>query len=109
MAWHDCAILAWDTSLPRSRLGLVQETIPLEFHSILLYFKTKHNAWVLAMEFLKFHTQEFPLLEAVGARYVVVAIHGTWRDGGITNDRRQIPRMERELRKRFMTRFEKGS
>lgn len=58
------------------------------------------------MEFLRFHTEEFPHLEAVGARYVVVAVHGNWRDGNVTNDRRQIPRMQKELRKRFMSRFE---
>lgn len=61
------------------------------------------------MEYLQFHTQEFPTLEAVGARYVVVAMHGAWRDGRATNDRRQIPRVQRELRKRFMTRFEQAS
>lgn len=58
------------------------------------------------MEFLNFQTKEFPQLEAVGARYVVVAVYGAWRDGDVTNDRRQIPRLQRELRKRFMTRFD---
>lgn len=58
------------------------------------------------MDFLRFHTEEFPMLESIGARFVVVAVHGAWRDGRTTNDRHQIPRMQRELRKRFMTRFE---
>ena len=56
------------------------------------------------MEQLRFQTVEFPSLELVGARYVVVAVYGSWRDGEATNDLRQIPRMQRELRKRFMTR-----
>jgi len=57
------------------------------------------------METLRFHTEEFPHLEVVGARYVVVAVYGNWRDGDATNDRRRIPQMQRELRKRFMSRF----
>jgi hypothetical protein len=57
------------------------------------------------METLRFHTEEFPHLEGVGARYVVVAVYGTWRDGEATNDRRRIPQVQRELRKRFMSRF----
>lgn len=57
------------------------------------------------MQFLRFHTEEFPHLEAVGARYVVVAVHGDWRDGDATNDRRRIPHLQRELRKRFMNRL----
>lgn len=61
------------------------------------------------MEFLNFQTQEFPQLEAVGARFVVVAVYGSWRDGDATNDHRQIPRLQRELRKRFMTRFDEAA
>jgi hypothetical protein len=55
---------------------------------------------------LIFHTQEIPQLTVAGARYVVVAVCGAWRDGQVTNDASQIPRLQRELRIRFMTRFE---
>ncbi|HEY0635687.1 MAG TPA: hypothetical protein VGE00_09910 [Gammaproteobacteria bacterium] len=61
------------------------------------------------MQLLRFHTEEFPHLEAVGARYVVVAVHGSWRDGDATNDRQRIPQMQRELFKRFMNRLKSGS
>lgn len=54
---------------------------------------------------LIFHTQEIPQLAVAGARYVVVAVCGAWRDGQVTNDASQIPRLQRELRIRFMTRF----
>ncbi len=57
------------------------------------------------MELLKFHTQEIPDMEAQGARYVVVACTLDWRDGEITNDPRQIPRIQRELRKRWFNRL----
>ena len=39
-----------------------------------------------------------------GARYVVVACCGTWRDGEVAGFSYQIPRVQRELRKRFMNR-----
>lgn len=61
------------------------------------------------MEILRFHTEEFPHLEAVGARYVVVAVYGNWRDGDATNDPQRIPHMQRELRKRFMSRCISGA
>lgn len=57
---------------------------------------------------LVFHTEEIPRLAGVGARYVVVAVCGEWRDGKVTNEAAQIPRLQRELRKRFMTRFERS-
>lgn len=58
------------------------------------------------MEMLKFHTHELPPMAAAGARYVVVAYCGRWRDGLATSNRAEIPRMQRELRKRFMRRLE---
>ena len=57
------------------------------------------------MKFLRFHTEEFPNLEAAGARYVVVAVCGQWRDGDATNERQMIPQLQRKLRKRYMSRF----
>jgi hypothetical protein len=54
---------------------------------------------------LKFHTQELPAYEEAGARFVVVAYFGTWRDGEVTNNPAQIPVIKRELRKRFMNRL----
>lgn len=54
---------------------------------------------------LKFHTQELPVYEDVGARYVVVAYCGHWRDGEVTNSPEKIPVIQRELRKRFMDRL----
>lgn len=54
---------------------------------------------------LKFHTEELPAYEDAGARYVVVAYCGTWRDGEVTNNRARIPVIQRELRKRFMNRL----
>lgn len=57
------------------------------------------------MEYLKFHTQELPQMANAGARYVVVACCGTWRDGEVTNDPAQIPTLQRQLRKRFMNRL----
>lgn len=57
------------------------------------------------MNILRFHTQEFPHLEDVGARFVVVAVCGEWRDGDVTNDPHAIPKLQRELRKRFMSRL----
>lgn len=56
-------------------------------------------------EYLKFHTEELPAYHEVGARYVVVAYFGTWRDGEVTNNPAQIPMIQRELRKRFMNRL----
>ncbi len=44
-------------------------------------------------------------MEAQGARYVVVACTLDWRDGEITNDPRQIPHLQRELRKRWFNRL----
>jgi hypothetical protein len=58
------------------------------------------------MDMLKFHTQELSGMEAMGARYVVVACHGSWRDGLVTNNRSDIPKLQRELRKRFMSRLD---
>lgn len=57
------------------------------------------------MDKLSFHTQELPEMEEAGARYVVVAHYGEWRDGMATNNRADIPRLQRELRKRFMKRI----
>ncbi len=57
------------------------------------------------MDYLTFHTEELPQMAEVGARYVVVACCGSWRDGEITNSASQIPTLRRELRKRFMNRF----
>ena len=58
------------------------------------------------MSNLTFETVDIPTLAAQGARYVVIAIFGEWRDGDVTNDPLQIPQVQRELRKRFMTRFD---
>lgn len=45
-----------------------------------------------------------------GARYVVVACCGTWwRDGEVTNDPKWIPRLQHELRKRFMNRLRRNA
>lgn len=55
---------------------------------------------------LKFHTQDLPEMSEAGARYVVVAHYGTWRDGLATNYPAEIPRLQRELRKRFMNRLQ---
>lgn len=60
---------------------------------------------IMAVEYLKFHTEEFPHLAEEGARYVVVACCGTWRDGEVTNSVTHIGRLQRELRKRFMNRI----
>lgn len=57
---------------------------------------------------LKFHTQELPYLHEAGARFVVVAHYGEWRDGLATNRQAEIPRLQRELRKRFMSRIALG-
>lgn len=57
------------------------------------------------MDYLKFHTEEFPHLAEAGARYVVVAYCGAWRDGEVTNSTTQIARLQRELRKRYMNRI----
>lgn len=57
------------------------------------------------MDYLKFHTEELPLMAEAGARYVVVACCGDWRDGEVTNSRSGIPQLQRELRKRFMNRL----
>jgi len=57
------------------------------------------------MEMLKFYTQELPQYEEMGARYVVVATYGSWRDGEATSNPQLIPRLKRELRKRFMNRY----
>lgn len=77
----------------------------LDKEGFVTYFLTQPNRWVNAMQFLRFHTEEFPHLEAVGARYVVVAVYGEWRDGDATNDPNRIPQLRRELRKRFMSRL----
>jgi len=55
---------------------------------------------------LKFHTEELPAYEGAGARYVVVAVYGSWRDGEVTNNPALIPSLQRELRKRFMNRLQ---
>ncbi len=57
------------------------------------------------VEYLKFHTEELPYLAESGARYVVVACCGSWRDGEVTNSASHIGRLQRELRKRFMNRI----
>lgn len=57
------------------------------------------------MKTLKFHIEEMPRYEEAGARYVVVAYCGTWRDGEATSNPKLIPKLRRELRKRFMNRF----
>ena len=54
---------------------------------------------------LKFHTREIPEMSEAGARYVVVAHFENWRDGLATNYPAEIPRLQRELRKRFMNRL----
>jgi len=59
------------------------------------------------MDYLKFHTEEMPHLAEAGARYVVVACCGTWRDGEVTNSTVHIARLQRELRKRFMNRIKR--
>lgn len=58
---------------------------------------------------LQFHTEEFPAYQGMGARYVVVAYFGTWRDGEVTNDAARIPVLQRELRKRFMNRLQQNA
>lgn len=63
------------------------------------------NTVVIVVEYLKFHTEEFPHLAEAGARYVVVACCGSWRDGGVTSSRDHIAVLKRELRKRFMNRI----
>lgn len=61
------------------------------------------------MEMLKFHIEEMPVMyEGMGARYVVVAHCGSWRDGEATNSPNLIPELKRELRKRFMNRYATG-
>ena len=57
------------------------------------------------MDMLQLHTEEIPEYEGLGARYVVVAHYGEWRDGEVTNDPKRIPALEQKLRKRFMNRF----
>ncbi len=57
------------------------------------------------MDMLEFHTEDMPMYEAMGARYVVVAHCGSWRDGEATSNPNQIPELKRELRKRFMNRY----
>jgi hypothetical protein len=57
------------------------------------------------MDTLKFHTQDMPMYEEMGARYVVVAYYGSWRDGEATSNPELIPKLKRELRKRFMNRY----
>jgi len=57
------------------------------------------------VEYLHFHTEELPELADAGARFVVVAYCGSWRDGEVTNDAAQIPALKRTLRKRFMGRL----
>lgn len=56
-------------------------------------------------ESLQFRTEEIPAYQEIGARYVVVAYFGTWRDGEVTNNPASIPSLQRELRKRFMNRY----
>ena len=57
------------------------------------------------MDTLNFHTEDMPMYEEMDARYVVVAYCGSWRDGEATSNPSMIPRLKRELRKRFMNRF----
>jgi len=57
------------------------------------------------VESLQFHTEELPELTEAGARYVVVAYCGAWRDGEVTSDATQIPALKRKLRKSFMSRL----
>lgn len=57
------------------------------------------------MDVLEFHTQEMPEMADAGARFVVVAFCGTWRDGMATNNKADISKLQRELRKRFMNRL----
>jgi hypothetical protein len=61
------------------------------------------------MDMLQFHTEEMPMYEALGARYVVVACYGSWRDGEATSNPHLIPQLKRELRKRFMNRYAAAS
>lgn len=58
------------------------------------------------MHNLTFHTVDMATLAPQGARYVVIAIYGEWREGDVASDPQQIPQVQRELRKRFMTRFD---
>jgi len=60
---------------------------------------------VFVLEYLSFHTEVMPQLAQVGARYVVVAYCGKWRDGLTTSDESQIPALQRKLRLRFMKRY----
>ena len=57
------------------------------------------------MESLQFSVHEVPELADQGINYVVVAICGNWRDGEACNDARQLPQLQRTLRKRFMARL----
>lgn len=57
------------------------------------------------MNGLKYYTEEFPSLEQSGARYVIVAHFGNWREGAATSNPGAIPQLKRELRKRFMNRL----
>jgi len=63
------------------------------------------STMVIVVEYLKFHTEEFPHLAEAGARYVVIACCGSWRDGEATSSRDHIAVLKRELRKRFMNRI----
>lgn len=62
--------------------------------------------WLIAMENLQFYVEELPELAGVGARYVIVAYCGTWRDGEVTSDASDLPALQRKLRKRFMSRLQ---
>ncbi len=57
------------------------------------------------MNALKYHTEEMPSLAPTGARYVIIAHFGSWRDGAATSNPGDIPQLKRELRKRFMNRL----
>lgn len=59
------------------------------------------------MDYLKFHTEEFPHLAEAGARYVVVACCGTWRDGEVASSIAHVAQIQRRLRKRFMNRIKR--
>lgn len=54
---------------------------------------------------LQFHTEEMPMYEDIGARYVVIAHFDGWRDGEVTSDSTRIPQLKRELFKRFLQRL----
>lgn len=57
------------------------------------------------MNALKYYTEEMPSIAPAGARYVIIAHFGSWREGLTTSNPGAIPQLKRELQKRFMNRF----